>query len=659
MPDPTRLADSLTIGPIRLRNRIVSAPHGTRMSEGGHVSERLIAYQRKRARAGVGLVITEVAQIDPRQIYSGAALRIDDDRFMPGFTRLAEAVKGEGAAIFGQIFHPGGNMSGSHDGRRLVLESPSENLSGRYHAMSREMTEADIARVVGLYAEAAARMAEAGFDGIEIYAGHGCLPAQFLDPALNRRRDGYGGTPENERRFLREVIAAVRARIGPLVLGLRLSPPDGDPMGEPAPELAEICAALEQEAPLDYFSIAAGSMRDVGGSVLVVPPMGIPAEECLAPAAAVKRAVRTPVIAAGRIQTPAEAERALETGLCDLVALARPMICDPLWAEKALADEAGRIRGCISCNQACIGHLHIGQPISCIQHPESGREYLPDATRGSGARVLVVGGGPAGMKAAASAAALGHLVTLCEAGPALGGQVLSAQSLPGRAEFGGIVQNLAREMNEAGVEVRLRVEADLHFIRDFRADAVIIATGAGERAPDFPGCEEDAVLSVTEIIEGRARPGGHVLVADATCDWIALGVAEKLALEGRRVTLASAGYMAGESVQKYVRDAWLGRLHRLGVRLEPMLGFAAFDEGSAYFRHLASRETVEIDGVESLVPVLGRQARRCLSDELAAAGIAHHIIGDCASPRTAEEAILEGWEIAARIKKMSFNTCYN
>lgn len=646
-----KLASELPLGALMLRNRLVSAPHGTRMAEAGHVSDRLVAYHRRRARAGTGLIVSEVTLVDPAQVYGSAVLRSDDDRFLPGMAKLAGAIHGEGAALFGQLYHPGGNMSGSLDGRRLVLEGPSENLSGRYHAMSRSMTPDDIARVTSLYASAAGRMAQAGFDGIEIYAGHGCLPAQFLDPALNRRTDRYGGSRENELRFLAEIVAAVRAAASEKVVGLRLSPVDGDPMGDPAPKLADICAALMDMAPVDYFSIAAGSMRDVGSSVLVVPPMGISAQRCLAEAAAVRARVGVPVMAAGRILTPAEAENALADGVCDLVALGRAMICDPEWTEKALSGQADRIRGCISCNQACIGHLHSGHAISCIQHPESGREYQrrnqdgPKAVR----RVLVVGGGPAGMKAAAVAAARGHDVTLCEAAAALGGQVLAAQTLPGRSEFGGIVGNLTREMSEAGVAVRKATPVDTGFVRAFGTDDVIVATGAGERAPGFPGHEAPGVLSAAAVLNGTQKPGAHVLVADFTCDWIGLGLAEQLAQSGHRVTLAAAGYMPGETVQKYVRDDWLGRLHRLRVSMQPLLGLAAFDDGTAYFRHLASGDLVELDGVDSLVPVLGRQSQRALADALRDASVPFREIGDAASPRTVEEAILEGLEAGEAI----------
>lgn len=646
------LSAPIEIGKVILRNRIVSAPHGTRMAESGHVSDRLIAYHRLRANAGTGLIVTEVALTDARQVYGSAVLRADDDRFVPSMTKLSEALHAEGAAVFGQLYHPGGNMTGSPDGRRVVLHGPSENLSGRYHAISRAMTVADIEEAIGLYAAAARRMAEAGYDGIELYAGHGCLPAQFLDPALNRRSDAYGGSSENERRFLRECLEAIRAEVGDLAMGVRLSPLDEDPMGREKTSLAEICAALTEEAPLDYFSITAGSMRDIGGSVRVVPPMGIPAGQCLQPAADVRKATRLPVLAAGRIHTPAEADRAIAEGICDFVGLARPMICDPIWSQKALSAEAARIRGCISCNQACIGHLHLGVAVSCIQHPESGREHmrmtLPKPTRAK--RVLVVGGGPAGMKAAAVAAARGHDVTLYEAAKQLGGQVALAQSLPNRAEFGGIVENLTREMHEAGVKTVLGRRMAVEDLIGTGADDIILATGAIEGRIEKEEISGPEIIMPWDILGGSASvPGARVLLADATCDWTALGLAETLAQNGHHVTLASSGYMAGETLQKYVRDDWLGRLFKLGVDIRPFLSLAAFDDGTAYMMQIASGEIIEVEGIDTLVPIFGRQSVRSLGDALSESGLSPHWIGDCASPRTVEEAILEGMEVAEKL----------
>jgi 2,4-dienoyl-CoA reductase-like NADH-dependent reductase (Old Yellow Enzyme family) len=565
--------------------------------------------------------------------------------------KLADTLHAEGTALFGQLYHPGGNMSGSPDGRRRVLYGPSENLSGRYHAMSRAMTLGEIEEAIQRYAQSARRMAEAGYDGVELYAGHGCLPAQFLDPALNRRTDGFGGCPENERRFLRDCVAAIRAEIGDMTVGVRLSPPDTDPMSSETPDLADICAALEAEAAVDYFSISAGSMRDVGVSVLVVPPMGIPAEQCLSPVAAVRTRVSRPVLAAGRIQTPAEAERILADGICDLVGLARPMICDPLWAQKSLAGNATKIRGCISCNQACIGHLHQGVAISCIQHPESGRELFrrdrPSLRKPR--KVLVVGGGPAGMKAAAVAAARGHQVTLCEAGLRLGGQVILAQSLPGRAEFGGITENLAREMNDAGVEIRLSTRLAAQDILSFGADEVIVATGATEGELRVPGASSSAVLKAWNVLRGEIPCGARVLLADATCDWIGMGLAEQLAQSGHDVILASSGYMAGETLQKYVRDDWVRRLFRLQVDVRPFLSLAAFDDGTAFMSNIASGDVIEIEHIDTLIPLVGRRSIRSPGDELLKMNVAVHWIGDCLSPRTAEEAILEGLEAAESI----------
>ena len=449
--------------------------------------------------------MTEVALTDARQVYGGAVLRADHDRYVPGMSRLADMLHTHGTKIFGQLYHPGGNMSGSPDGRRRVLYGPSENLSGRYHATSRAMTRADIVEAIELFAQAAGRMAAAA------------MTASSFTPGMGACRTVPGPGAESPRRRLRwprrnanaasswNVCPPSEAQHPALAVGLRLSPPDPDPLSEETRTLPDICAAIEAEADPDYFSITAGSMRDIGGSVHVVPPMGIPAEDGLAHAADVRARVSKPVLAAGRIHTPAEAEALLDRNACDLIGLARPMICDPLWSQKALGNEPDRIRGCISCNQACIGHLHLGVAVSCIQHPESGREHARRHQGQSTASqsVLVIGGGPAGMKAAAIAAARGHAVTLCEATARLGGQVLLAQTLPGRAEFGGVTENLTREMAEAGVTVRLNTPLSVSDVTQFGADVVILATGARQRAA--PAAPE--IVSPDDILTQSATCG--------------------------------------------------------------------------------------------------------------------------------------------------------
>jgi NADPH-dependent 2,4-dienoyl-CoA reductase/sulfur reductase-like enzyme len=291
----------------------------------------------------------------------------------------------------------------------------------------------------------------------------------------------------------------------------------------------------------------------------------------------------------------------------------------------------------------------MGYPISCIQHPETGRELkygkLQPATVKK--KVLVAGGGPGGMKAAAVAAARGHDVTLCEASARLGGQALLAQLLPSRAEFGGIVTNLTREMELAGVKVRTRTEVTRDLVEAEKPDVVIIATGAQPRIPEIEGAETAHVVNAWQVIRNEVNIGASVLIADWRCDWIGLGLAEKLARNGSRVRLAVDGYMAGQRVHQYVRDHWVGVLHDLGVEIIPYARLFGVDGSTVYLQHATSGAAMVIEDVDTLVASLGHERVHRLEDELADLAIETHIIGDCLTPRTAEEAVLEGLKAAA------------
>jgi pyruvate/2-oxoglutarate dehydrogenase complex dihydrolipoamide dehydrogenase (E3) component len=257
-------------------------------------------------------------------------------------------------------------------------------------------------------------------------------------------------------------------------------------------------------------------------------------------------------------------------------------------------------------------------------------------------RVLVAGGGPAGMKAALTAAGRGHRVTLHEAGRRLGGQVLLAQLLPERSEFGGLVTNLQQELARAGVEVRLNAPVSVETVRREQPDAIIVATGGLPYRPEIAGAEEAHVLDAWAVLEGRANPGGRVLVADWRCDWVGMGLAEKLAREGRHVRLAVTGTHAGQNLQQYLRDHWAGKLHKLGVEVIPYARLFGVDADTAYMAHIVSGETIIASEVETVVLALGHRPDTSLEEELAPLGVPLHLAGDCLSPRSAEEAVYEG-----------------
>ena len=267
-----------------------------------------------------------------------------------------------------------------------------------------------------------------------------------------------------------------------------------------------------------------------------------------------------PVLVAGRINQPQEAEQIIAAGQADACVMTRAMICDPEMPALARAGQTDDIRACIGCNQACIGHFHLGFPISCIQHPETGRERLYGIRRRADRpkKVMVVGGGQAGLKAAAIAAERGHDVTLYEAAGRLGGQVLLAERLPGREEFGGAITNLSREAARAGVTVRLRTTVDLAAVRAQSPDLVVVATGARPYRPPLEVMDSPWITDAWEVIRHpQNAPQGKIVVADSRGDWVGLGAARLLAAAGHEVTLAVSGYAAGESLQQYVRDRLL------------------------------------------------------------------------------------------------------
>jgi 2,4-dienoyl-CoA reductase-like NADH-dependent reductase (Old Yellow Enzyme family) len=644
------LFQPLQIRGVRLKNRIMSTGHDTTLPTDGLVNDALIAYHAARARGGVGLIVSQVAGVHETARYTSHMLMAVDDDCIEGYRRLAETCHAHGCMLFSQLFHPGREIMEGGDGLLTVAYAPSVTPNERFRVMPRQLDKRMIDEIVAGYAEAARRMYDAGLDGVEFVASHGYLPAQFLNPRVNRRTDEYGGPLENRLRFAAEALAAMRAATSEqFVIGMRMSASERDEHGLTSDEALESCRQLEPL--LDYVNVTAGTSASLGGAVHIVPPMAYQNAYLASDAARFRRSLGIPVFVAGRINQPHEAEAVLAEGSADVCGMTRALICDPDMPAKAEEGRTDDIRACIACNQACIGHFHRGVPISCIQHPETGRELkfgsLKPAARPKS--IMVIGGGPAGMKAAAIAAARGHQVTLYEASTQLGGQALLAQQLPRRAEFGGIVTNLSRELQLAQVRVVKGVRVDLALVEAERPDAVIVATGAKPYLPEMPDDGSVQIVDAWQVLRKQVKTGSRVVVADWRCDWIGPGIAEMLVANGCSVDLAVNGTHAGELLPLYVRDNIAAELHRGGIRITPYARLYGCDGGTVYMQHTVSEQPILFEDVETLVLCLGHEPVDDLSAMLMDRVAEVHIIGDSMAPRTAEEAVYEGLKVGSEL----------
>lgn len=564
------LLSPITIRNRTFRNRVLSTAHAPGYAEGGKPGERYQAYHEEKAKGGIGLTMfggSSNISRDSGSIYG--QIYVGDDSIIPAFRAFADRVHKHGAGLMCQITHMG-RRTGWASGDWLPTIGPSVIRDPAHHSVPREMSSADIARVTAAFADAARRCRDGGLDGCEILATTHLL-GQFLSPLSNRRQDDYGGALENRGRFLFEVMDAVRTAVGDdFIVGVRFAADETNENGMPADEGVELARIIGAHGSMDFINVNGAYGGSLHGLAETFPGMAFKAAPYVELARRVREASRLPVFQAARLSDPATADWAIGEGHVDMAGLTRPHMADPHIVAKLARGEEARIRPCVGAGY-CIDRIYGGGDALCIHNVSTGRDaWLTHEIKPAAAakRIAVIGGGPAGMEAARVAALRGHRVTLYEAGPRLGGQVLLAARAGWRKDMIGIADWLAGELNALDVDIRLNTFIDGPEVLEAAPDTILVATGG---IPDA-SLEEgggDLTVSTWELLSGETGAADNILLYDETGAHGAIATADWLSANGASLEMATPDLQIGRNIGGQNIPVYLRNLYSQDVTLTP------------------------------------------------------------------------------------------
>jgi 2,4-dienoyl-CoA reductase-like NADH-dependent reductase (Old Yellow Enzyme family)/thioredoxin reductase len=646
------------IGALCLKNRVVMAPLGTNFgTTDGYSTERDKLYYAERARGGVAMIMTEAMVITETARQHNNSLLVTHDKFIPGLASVVSAIKDNGALAVGQISHRGGLL------RRSVLDmepkGPSAWVNPGTGDPVRPLTVAEIVQIETEYVTAARRMQRAGYDGVELHAANGYLFHQFFSPRINHRTDQYGGSIDNRMRFLLETVARIKDELPELPLIVRFSVTEYVDGGYTEEEVVSLARAL-QRAGVDALDLSGGTNESPELSRFCIQPPSFP-RGCLEPfARPIKQAVSIPVIVAGRIVEPHDAERILAAGSADFISIGRALVADAYWCAKAFGEVKTPIRRCISCN-VCFERITLEKDICCVQNPMVGTEFEslesaePQHRHARAAsrdtpepkRVLILGAGIAGIEAARMAAARGHHVEVWEKAAVAGGQMPLALAAPDKKDVEGVWFYRWEQIQSLGVQIRYQVEATERSIAAYRPDVVMVATGSRPRAFPISVPPHIKAVQAWDVLRDGDPWKAGMRVTILGGGMVGIETAHFLSARGCKVTVVERLPQLAKEMARNNRMDIVLRLKACGTRIETNVQVQAI-EGNAM---VATKDGkgLRIEIGDCLVCAVGPEPNRDVFSVVENTGVPYVLIGDCNQPGDFLSAIRDAWMAAISI----------